>query len=183
MATSKQRKKRKKKSSYWSPAAVTGRVVWGHGGFKGVVRRCWQEWTSPRAIKPARPNPNAGKLAAAGARQCKDGMWKVNAPTTSKPMSARKRIEQMQARIAAESDRYAKHLEAQGRPRSTSQAERTLRKSNGRLNGSRPDPAKADRDDAKRYAAAMREYRQAAKNAEVASKHAEQLLEWDRRRR
>jgi len=178
MAARKQRKGRKK-SSYWSPAAVAGRMVWGRGGFKGVVRQAWREWVAPRDITPARPNSDTGKLKAAGARQRKDGTWAVKPPRTPKRMSAKKRIAQMQDRIATESDRYAKHLEAQAKPRSTPPADRVRRKSDGKFNGSRPDPAKQK---PVTYAQAQREYAKAMRNAQAASKHAEELLGWDQPR-
>lgn len=177
------RKKRKRKSSYWSPAAVAGRVVWGHGGFKGVVRRAWREWVAPRDVTPARPNQDAGKLKVAGARQRKDGTWVVKPPRTPKRMSVKKRIEQMQTRIAIESDRHAKHVKAQAVRRSTPMSERALRKSNGTLNGSRPDPAKTQPDEAKKWTQAQREIRQATRNADAAGRRAEELLGWQKPRR
>jgi hypothetical protein len=178
------RKKRKPKSSYWSPAAVAGRVVWGHGGFKAFRRRVWREWVAPRDVMPARPGADAGKLKAAGARQRKDGTWAVKPPRKPKRMSAKQRVEQMQTRIAVESDRYVEHLKAKASPRSTPMSERALRKPDGTLNGSKKDPvAKAQRDEAKKYAAAQREYRQASRNADAAGRHAEELLGWQRQRR
>lgn len=182
MAASK-RKKRKRKSSYWSPAAVIGRVVWGRGGFKSVVRQAWREWVAPRDVTPARPNPDAGKLKAAGARQRKDGTWAVKTPRAPKRMSAKQRIEQMQTRIAVESDRHAEHLKAKSTPRSAPMSERALRKPDGTLNGSKKDPAaKAQREEAKQWAQAQRGVRQASRNADAAGKYAEELLDWDQLR-
>lgn len=178
MAAAKKRKKRGKKSSYWSPAAVAGRVIWGHGGFKGVVRKAWREWVAPRDVTPARPNPDAGRLKAAGARQRKDGTWAVKPPRAPKRMSAKKRIEAIQSRIAAESDRHAKHVKAQAGQRPTSMSKRALRKPDGTLNGSRPDPAKAQRDEAKEWAQAQRGVRQATRNADATGRYAEELLGW-----
>lgn len=183
MAAAKKRKKRRKKSSYWSPVAVTGRVIWGRGGFKGVVRQAWREWVAPRDVTPARPNPDSGKLKAAGARQRKDGTWAVKPPQPPKRMSAKKRVEVIQSRIAAESDRHAKHVKAQAARRSTPLSERTLRKPDGTLNGSRPDPAKAQRDEAKKWTQAQREVRRATRNADAAGRHAEELLGWQKPRR
>lgn len=180
MAAAKKRKKRGRKSSYWSPAAVAGRIVWGRGGFKGVVRQAWREWVAPRDITPARPNADAGKLKAAGARQRKDGTWAVKPPRPPKRVSAKKRIEVMQSRIAAESDRHAEHLKAKSAPRSTPMSERALRKPDGTLNGSKKDPAaKARREEAKQWAQAQRGVREASRNADAAGKYAEKLLRWD----
>lgn len=175
MAAAKKQKKRRKKSSYWSPAAVTGRVIWGRGGFKGVVRQAWREWVAPHDVTPARPNPDAGKLKAAGAGQRKDGTWAVKPPRPPKRMSVKKRLEQMQTRIAIESDRHAKYLEAQAEPRSVPQSERVRRKSDGKFNGSNPGPAKQKPPT---YAQAQREVAKAMRNAAEASKHAEELLRW-----
>lgn len=177
------RRKRKKKSSGWSPVAVAGRIVWGRGGFKGVVRQAWREWVAPRDITPTRPSPNAGRSKAAGVHQRKDGTWKVKPARASKPMSVKGRIEQMQTRIAVESDRHAEHLKAKSTPRSAPMSERALRKPDGTLNGSKKDPvAKAQREEAKQWAQAQRGVRQASRSAEAAGKHAEELLEWDQPR-
>lgn len=183
MAAAKKKRKRRKKSSYWSPAAVTGRVIWGHGGFKGVVRRAWREWVAPRDVTPARPNPGAGKLKAAGSRQRKDGMWVVKPPRPPKRMSAKKWVEDVQVRIAAESDRHAKRAKLQTSSRTAPMSERALRKPDGTLNGSRPDPARAQRDEAKKWAQAQREVRHATRNADAAGRHAEELLGWQNPRR
>jgi len=175
MAASK-RKRRKRKSSYWSPAAVAGRVVWGHGGFKAFRRRVWREWVAPRDITPARPDPRSGKMKAAGVQQRKDGTWKVQPTKTPKRVSPKKRIEHLQNRIATESDRYAQHMQAQADPQSTPMTKRVRRKPDGTWNGSHKDEAKARRDEAKQDAAVQREVRKASRNADAIGRHADELL-------
>jgi hypothetical protein len=183
MAAPKRRKKRKKKSSEWSPAAVAGRIMWGPGGFKRVLRQARREWISPRDVTPARPKPDAGKLKAAGVRQRKDGTWAVKPSQAPKRKSVKRRVEELQTRIAVESDRHAEHVKAQAGQRPTPMSKRALRKPDGTLNGSRPDPAKAQRDQDKQWLQTQREVRRISRNADATGRYAEELLGWRKPRR
>lgn len=155
--------RKRKKKSYWSPPAVVGRVVWGRGGFKGAMRRVWHDWSESRTVASIRHDPDTGTLKAAGVRQRKDGTWEVKPP---KPVPAKRRVEQMQARIAAESDRHARYLRAQSADRAAPMTQRVKRRADGTFNGSTtaaPRPA----DTA---------YEQAVRAAERAEQRANRLL-------
>lgn len=62
-------------------------------------------------------------------------------------------------------------------------ADRVLRNPDGTLNGSRKDPVKAQRDQAKQWAQVQRAYQQASRNADAAGRRAEELLGWQKPRR
>jgi hypothetical protein len=163
-------KRMPKKSSPWSPAAVVGRVVWGRGGFKGAVRKVRREWIGPREVASIRPHPDTGKLKAAGVRQRTDGRWEVKPPRKpAKKVTAKKRIADMQTRVAEESDRHAAYLRAQAKPKPMTQ--RVQRKGDGTFNGSvkaTPEQTAAAKADAA--------YLKAVRAANRAERHANQLL-------
>jgi hypothetical protein len=165
-------KRKSKKKSYWSPTAVVGRVPWGRAGFKGAVRRVRREWIGPRTVASIRPDPDTGKLKAAGVRQRKDGTWEAKPPrrrpTKAKPRTAKQRIADMQSRIATESDKHAKYLATQNH---ASAKPKTVRAANGTYNGS----VKATPEQ-RAQAQADVAYRKAAAAAAKAERHANQLL-------
>lgn len=125
---------KRKRKSFWSPAAVTGRIVWGRGGFKGAVRQVRREVFGPQQKARVTIDPGTGKLKAAGARQRTDGTWEVKPKRPAKKVTPKQRIAQMQTRVAEQSDLHAKHLKAQAGPKPMTQ--RVKRAPNGTFNGS-----------------------------------------------
>jgi hypothetical protein len=155
-------KRKPKKKSFWSPPAVVGRVVWGRGGFKGAVRKVRREWVGPQQRARVTVDPDTGKLKAAGVRQRKDGTWEVKRP---RPKTAKQRIADMQARVAEQSDLYAKAQRVQARPQPM--AQRVQRKTDGTFNGSAPATPEQRADTA---------FARAERAAARAEKRANQLL-------
>lgn len=161
-------KRKSKKKSFWSPPAVVGRVVWGRGGFSGAVRKVQREWIGPREVARVRIDLDGGKAKTSGAlRQRRDGTFEYRPPKPKKKVTAKKRVADMQQRVATESDRHAKHQAAQKKP----MAERVKRKADGTWNGS----AKAAPG---RTAAAQADaaYLKAVRAADRAERHANKLL-------
>lgn len=128
------KRKPKKKSSFWSPPAVIGRVWWGRDGFGGAVRRVRREWVGPQTVASIRVDPDTGALKKAGVRQRRDGTWEVKPPRPRRNVTAKQRIAEMQQRNAAAADRHAEAQAALPKP----MTERVVRDAGGRFNGSRP---------------------------------------------
>lgn len=127
-------KKRKSKTkSFWSPAAVIGRVVWGRGGFGGAVRRVRRESFGPRTVASIRVDPVTEKLKTKGLKRGTGGVWEYKPPRsrTAKPSGS--------VRARPRSSTNVQQTRAQAAPAAPdTRADRVVRGADGRFNGSRP---------------------------------------------
>lgn len=178
-------KKRHKPGVLW-------RVAFGYDGPTKAALKKSLGLTFSKTFTLAVRDPATGVVRKQRMRVEKDGrIVEVKTPA-KKPAPAKKAAAKRGGSQPSKSSRTSKSGTTQRRQTSGATAvprrrkpaplaDRVLRNPDGTLAGSRSDPvAKAYRDEAKRVAAAQREYRQAAKNAEVASRHAEELLGWQR---
>lgn len=79
-----------RKRSGWEPTAVAGRIVWGHGGFKGAMRRLWRELLGPRTVASVRVDPDGDKLKTLNLRKRPDGTFEYRPPHTRRRRAGRR---------------------------------------------------------------------------------------------